>query len=49
VLERQLWAREFSLEYDPNALDKYGIKLGTLTEYLERERGKLLKTLGVDG
>lgn len=49
VLERQLWAREVGFEYDPTALDKYGIKLGTLAEYLEREKGRLLETLGVRG
>jgi len=47
VIELQLWSRDVSLEYDPKALDKYGIKLGTLEEYLKRERGRLLETLGV--
>jgi len=49
VLERQLWAREVSFGYNPTALGKYGIKLGTLAEYLEQEKGRLLETLGVRG
>jgi hypothetical protein len=40
---------EVSFEYYPKALDKYGVKLGTLAEYLEREKGRLLETLGVQG
>jgi hypothetical protein len=49
LLERQLWAREVSFGYNLTALGKYGIKLGTLAEYLEQEKGRLLETLGVRG
>jgi uncharacterized protein YbjT (DUF2867 family) len=37
VLVSQLWA-----------VSKYGIELGTLEGYLEKEKGRLLKTLGVE-
>ena len=47
AIEAQLWARDDVFEYDPKALDQYGIKLGTLEEFLEREKGRLLETLGV--
>ena len=47
VIELQLWNREVSFEDDSKALNEYGIKLGTLEEYLEREKGRLLETLGV--
>ncbi|KAE8446446.1 hypothetical protein EG329_012051 [Mollisiaceae sp. DMI_Dod_QoI] len=47
VIELQIWEREVKFENDRKALDKYGIQLGTLEEYLKREKGRLLETLGV--
>ncbi|KAF7986280.1 hypothetical protein HWV62_35210 [Athelia sp. TMB] len=45
VLASQLWAKEVSFEREP--LERYGIKLGSLEGYLERERSRLLETLRV--
>jgi hypothetical protein len=48
VLEQQLLSREVPYkEYDPKALEKFGIKLETLEEFLVKEKGRLLETLGV--
>jgi len=47
VIAIQVWAKEVSVEHDPSALQKYGIPLGSLSEYLEREKSRLHETLGV--
>jgi hypothetical protein len=50
VLEQQLLPREVMYnEYDPNELERFGITLESLVEYLLKEKGKLLETLGVKG
>lgn len=46
VLASQLWSRELSFESE--SLKKYGIELGTLEGYLQREKQRLLETLNKD-
>lgn len=48
VLEQQVLSREVTYnEYDPKSLERYGIKLEGLEEFLFKEKGRLLETLGV--
>ncbi|KAJ3135411.1 hypothetical protein HK100_002682 [Physocladia obscura] len=47
VLESQLLAKELKFDYDAHALEKYGIELRTLSEFLEREKPRLFETFGL--
>jgi len=48
TLQSDLYAREGSYrEYDPKDLERFGITLESLEEFLVKERVKLLETLGV--
>jgi uncharacterized protein YbjT (DUF2867 family) len=48
VLEKQLLSREVKYhQYDPKDLERFGIKFESLEEFLEKEKGRLLRTLGV--
>jgi uncharacterized protein YbjT (DUF2867 family) len=47
VIELQIGVKEFGFDYDPKGLDEYEIQLGTLEEYLTRNKGRVLETLGV--
>lgn len=49
VIESQLRIKEVDPVYDPKALEKWGIELETLEEYMVKEKGRLLETLGVKG
>ncbi|KAJ6612679.1 NAD dependent epimerase/dehydratase [Mycena sp. CBHHK59/15] len=46
TIERQVWAT--GLTDSPGTLDKYGIKLTTFKEFLEREKSAIKKTVGVE-
>ncbi|KAE9381912.1 NAD(P)-binding protein, partial [Stipitochalara longipes BDJ] len=48
TLQMDLYAREGPYsEYDPKKLERFGIKLESLEEFLVKEKEKLLETLGV--
>lgn len=47
AIENQIWAKTHPSKRDKKHLEKYGIELDTLEEYLEREKDRLLETLGV--
>lgn len=49
VLETQIIPRKLDFENGVINLEEYGIQLGTLEGFLEREKSKLLETLGVKG
>jgi uncharacterized protein YbjT (DUF2867 family) len=44
--QSQTFMKKYLKEVEGGHLEKYGIELGTFDEYLEREKGSFLKTLG---
>lgn len=47
VLEMQTLSKEFKDESDPKDLERFGIELENLEEFLAKNKGRLLETLGV--
>ncbi|CAG8981111.1 hypothetical protein HYALB_00013855 [Hymenoscyphus albidus] len=47
AIENQIWVKTHPSMRDNKNLEKYGIALGTLEGFLEREKDRLLETLGV--
>lgn len=47
AIENQIWAQTHPSTRDKKHLEKYGFELGTLEGYLEKNKERLLETLGV--